>query len=75
MLGIRVRQRCSCNLIPNLIPYLHTLERRIKLIGSSSYNDLAQLLYELVPEKQSRILMLGCGNSKLSEDVCFIDPA
>lgn len=37
-----------------------------------SYRDLARLLYVLVPEKQSRILMLGCGNSKLSEDVCFI---
>jgi len=40
-----------------------------------SYKDLAGLLYALVPDKQSRILMLGCGNSKLSEDVCFIHPA
>ena len=35
-----------------------------------SYADVADLLRELIPNKQSRILMLGCGNSRLSEDVC-----
>ncbi|KAF9446210.1 S-adenosyl-L-methionine-dependent methyltransferase [Macrolepiota fuliginosa MF-IS2] len=34
-----------------------------------SYTDLAEYLHELVPNKSSRILMLGCGNSKLSEDM------
>jgi len=35
MLGIRVRQRCISLRSCNLIPYLHILERRISLIGSS----------------------------------------
>jgi len=34
-----------------------------------SYADLAELLHTLIPSKSSRILMLGCGNSTLSEDV------
>ncbi|KXN90687.1 Methyltransferase-like protein 13 [Leucoagaricus sp. SymC.cos] len=34
-----------------------------------SYKDLAELLHELIPQKSSRILMLGCGNSKLSKDM------
>ncbi|KAH9479539.1 EEF1A lysine methyltransferase 4 [Psilocybe cubensis] len=34
-----------------------------------SYADLAHLLRELIPNKSSRILMLGCGNSRLSEDM------
>ena len=34
-----------------------------------SYTDIADLIREIIPEKSSRILMLGCGNSKLSEDV------
>jgi hypothetical protein len=34
-----------------------------------SYADLADLLHELIPEKSSKVLMLGCGNSKLSENV------
>ena len=34
-----------------------------------SYADLADILHGLIPEESSRILMLGCGNSKLSEDV------
>ncbi|KAF5383780.1 hypothetical protein D9615_003567 [Tricholomella constricta] len=34
-----------------------------------SYADLAPLIRELVPDKKSRILMLGCGNSKLSEEM------
>ncbi|EKM81644.1 hypothetical protein AGABI1DRAFT_126009 [Agaricus bisporus var. burnettii JB137-S8] len=34
-----------------------------------SYKDLAEILHELIPNRMSRILMLGCGNSKLSEDM------
>ena len=34
-----------------------------------SYSDVADLFRELIPDKNARILMLGCGNSKLSEDV------
>ncbi|KAF8159568.1 S-adenosyl-L-methionine-dependent methyltransferase [Crassisporium funariophilum] len=34
-----------------------------------SYSDLADLLHDLIPNKSSRILMLGCGNSRLSEDM------
>jgi len=34
-----------------------------------SYSDLAELLHALIPNKSSRILMLGCGNSTLSEDM------
>ena len=75
MLGIRVRQRRISLHSCNLIPYLHALQKKDQFDWFKSYNDLAQLLYELVLEKQSRILMLGCGNSKLSEDVCFIGPA
>jgi hypothetical protein len=34
-----------------------------------SYADVAHLLHPLLPDKNARILMLGCGNSTLSEDV------
>ncbi|KAJ3872636.1 S-adenosyl-L-methionine-dependent methyltransferase [Lentinula edodes] len=34
-----------------------------------SYSEIADILQSLIPEKHSRILMLGCGNSKLSEDM------
>ena len=34
-----------------------------------SYSDIADLLRQYIPDKTARILMLGCGNSKLSEDV------
>ena len=34
-----------------------------------SYSQLSSLFWELIPDKASRILMLGCGNSKLSEEV------
>jgi len=34
-----------------------------------SYADVADILRELIPGKGARILMLGCGNSKLSEEV------
>jgi EEF1A lysine methyltransferase 4 len=35
-----------------------------------SYEDVAHLLRPLLPDKTARILILGCGNSTLSEDVC-----
>ncbi|KAI0352160.1 S-adenosyl-L-methionine-dependent methyltransferase [Trametes cingulata] len=34
-----------------------------------SYSDIAEIIRELVPDKSSRILMLGCGNSTLSQDM------
>ncbi|KAI0629369.1 S-adenosyl-L-methionine-dependent methyltransferase [Trametes polyzona] len=34
-----------------------------------SYNDIAEIMRELIPDKSSRILMLGCGNSTLSQDM------
>ncbi|KAJ3863799.1 S-adenosyl-L-methionine-dependent methyltransferase [Lentinula novae-zelandiae] len=34
-----------------------------------SYSEIADILRSLIPDKRSRILMLGCGNSKLSEDM------
>jgi 2-polyprenyl-3-methyl-5-hydroxy-6-metoxy-1,4-benzoquinol methylase len=35
-----------------------------------NYEQIRDLLTELIPEKdKSRILMLGCGNSSLSEDM------
>ncbi|KAK0202748.1 S-adenosyl-L-methionine-dependent methyltransferase [Desarmillaria ectypa] len=33
------------------------------------YSDIADLLRGLIPDKTSKILMLGCGNSTLSEDM------
>ncbi|KAI0060635.1 S-adenosyl-L-methionine-dependent methyltransferase [Artomyces pyxidatus] len=33
------------------------------------YEDVAHLLRDAVPDKTSRILMLGCGNSTLSQDM------
>ena len=38
-----------------------------------SYKDIADIIRELIPEKSSRILMLGCGNSTLSQDVSVQD--
>ena len=35
-----------------------------------SYKDVAHLLRPVLPDTSARILMLGCGNSTLSEDVC-----
>ena len=35
-----------------------------------SYEDVAHLLRPVLPDKTARILILGCGNSTLSEDVC-----
>jgi len=34
-----------------------------------SYQDVGHLLRPALPDKTARILMLGCGNSTLSEDV------
>ncbi|TFK74971.1 S-adenosyl-L-methionine-dependent methyltransferase [Pluteus cervinus] len=34
-----------------------------------SYADLAPYIHDLIPNKSARILMLGCGNSKLSEEM------
>ncbi|KAH9893400.1 S-adenosyl-L-methionine-dependent methyltransferase [Cubamyces lactineus] len=34
-----------------------------------SYNDIADIIRELIPDKSSRVLMLGCGNSTLSQDM------
>ena len=34
-----------------------------------SYADIAHIIRDTIPSKESRILMLGCGNSKLSEEV------
>ncbi|EIW58504.1 S-adenosyl-L-methionine-dependent methyltransferase [Trametes versicolor FP-101664 SS1] len=34
-----------------------------------SYSDIADIMRELIPEKSARILMLGCGNSTLSQDM------
>ncbi|KIY68899.1 S-adenosyl-L-methionine-dependent methyltransferase [Cylindrobasidium torrendii FP15055 ss-10] len=34
-----------------------------------TYADVAPILRELIPNKNARILMLGCGNSTLSEDM------
>ena len=36
-----------------------------------SYEDVAHLLRPVLPDKTARVLILGCGNSTLSEDVCF----
>ena len=33
------------------------------------YRDIQHIFHELVPDRQSRILMLGCGNSTLSKDM------
>ncbi|KAI1791823.1 S-adenosyl-L-methionine-dependent methyltransferase [Ganoderma leucocontextum] len=34
-----------------------------------SYGDIADIIRELIPDKSSRVLMLGCGNSTLSQDM------
>lgn len=38
------------------------------------YEDVADLIRDAIPDKHARILMLGCGNSTLSEDVRFSPP-
>ncbi|KAK0489089.1 S-adenosyl-L-methionine-dependent methyltransferase [Armillaria novae-zelandiae] len=56
---------------PRLIIWIHL--RRESDAGSfdwfKKYSDIADLLRELIPDKRSKILMLGCGNSTLSEDM------
>ncbi|KAG8854443.1 hypothetical protein FRB96_007505 [Tulasnella sp. 330] len=34
-----------------------------------SYDEIKELLHDLIPDRNSRILMLGCGNSTLSENM------
>lgn len=34
-----------------------------------SYTDLQPLIHDLIPDRQARILMLGCGNSTLSKEM------
>ncbi|KAE9399951.1 S-adenosyl-L-methionine-dependent methyltransferase [Gymnopus androsaceus JB14] len=34
-----------------------------------SYSEIASILQDLIPDRSSKILMLGCGNSKLSQDM------
>lgn len=34
-----------------------------------TYSDISDIIRGLIPDKSARILMLGCGNSTLSEDV------
>jgi EEF1A lysine methyltransferase 4 len=34
-----------------------------------SYQDIAPFMHKLIPNKSSKVLMLGCGNSKLSQEV------
>ncbi|GBE89613.1 S-adenosyl-L-methionine-dependent methyltransferase [Sparassis latifolia] len=34
-----------------------------------SYDDVADIMRSIIPNKDARILMLGCGNSKLSEEM------
>lgn len=36
-----------------------------------SYADISHIIKEVIPDKSSKILMLGCGNSKLSEEVRY----
>lgn len=39
-----------------------------------SYSELAPMIRELIPDQASKIIMLGCGNSKLSEEVSIQYP-
>jgi hypothetical protein len=36
-----------------------------------SFKEIESILNKLIPDKSSHIIMLGCGNSTLSEDVSF----
>lgn len=36
-----------------------------------SFKEIESILNNLIPDKSSHIIMLGCGNSTLSEDVSF----
>lgn len=37
-----------------------------------TYDQISNHIAELIPDKSARILMLGCGNSKLSEEVLML---
>jgi EEF1A lysine methyltransferase 4 len=47
-------------------------EAQVTFDWFKSYEDVAHLLRPLLPNKTARILILGCGNSTLSEDVCVL---
>jgi hypothetical protein len=47
-------------------------EAQVMFDWFKSYEDVAHLLRPLLPDKTARILILGCGNSTLSEDVCVL---
>ena len=49
-----------------------TREAQVTFDWFKSYEDVAHLLRPLIPDKTARILILGCGNSTLSEDVCVL---
>jgi len=34
-----------------------------------SYSDVSHIIHELIPDKSARILVLGCGNSRLSDEM------
>ncbi|KAG7098811.1 hypothetical protein E1B28_000716 [Marasmius oreades] len=34
-----------------------------------SYGEISDIIQDLIPDRSSKILMLGCGNSKLSEEM------
>lgn len=36
-----------------------------------SYSELKPLIRSLIPDQNARILVLGCGNSTLSDDVSW----
>jgi hypothetical protein len=38
------------------------------------YSDISHIVHELIPDKSAQILVLGCGNSRLSEDVSHSRP-
>ena len=45
-------------------------EAQVTFDWFKNYEDVAHLLRPLLPDKDVLILILGCGNSTLSEDVC-----
>ncbi|KAF8623206.1 hypothetical protein AX15_006444 [Amanita polypyramis BW_CC] len=48
----------------------YTLDNASDFDWFKSYADLAPYIYDLIPDRRSsRILILGCGNSKLSEEM------
>jgi hypothetical protein len=47
-------------------------EAQVTFDWFKTYEDVAHLLRPVLPDKTARILMLGCGNSTLAEDVCVL---